>query len=162
MTTMARPSGHKEEYIFDFITRLGTVVYDNDPNARKPTAAVQPIKGVTTGRNYKGELNGSMTVDDIFDIYAAVLLNGFTPDTMLVHPCPKLMWVKDPCPPRVRHPGRRRQVLRQLHRQPGRAGQQVLQLQRSRSRSGASWGSTPRASCLAERFPLRKPATTSR
>jgi hypothetical protein len=36
------------------------------------------------------------TVDDIFDMYAAVLLNGFVPDTMLVHPMAWLMWVKDP------------------------------------------------------------------
>jgi hypothetical protein len=71
-------------------------VFDNDPAARLPSALVQPIKGVTTGRNYKGVLNGSMTVDDIFDMYAAVLLNGFTPDTMLVHPMAWLMWVKDP------------------------------------------------------------------
>ena len=33
---------------------------------------------------------------DIFDMYAAVLLNGFTPDTMLAHPMAWLMWVKDP------------------------------------------------------------------
>jgi hypothetical protein len=92
-TALAR---HKEEYIFDFITRLGTPVFDNSPAARLPSAPVQPIKGVTTGRNYKGVLNGSMTVDDIFDMYAAVLLNGFTPDTMLVHPMAWLMWVKDP------------------------------------------------------------------
>ena len=88
---------HKEEYIFDFITRLGTVVFDNDVNARMTSNTVgQPIKGVTTGRDYKGKLNGSMTVDDIFDMYAAVLLNGFVPDTMLVHPMAWLMWVKDP------------------------------------------------------------------
>jgi hypothetical protein len=37
-----------------------------------------------------------MTVDDIFDMYAALLLNGFVPDTMLVHPMAWLMWVKDP------------------------------------------------------------------
>jgi hypothetical protein len=60
------------------------------------SSQLQPIKGVTTGRNYKGQLNGSMTVDDIFDMYAAVLLNGFVPDTMLVHPMAWLMWVKDP------------------------------------------------------------------
>lgn len=29
-------------------------------------------------------------------MYAAILLNGFTPDTMLVHPMAWLMWVKDP------------------------------------------------------------------
>jgi len=87
---------HKEEYIFDFITKLGTLVFDNDPNSRLSSSTLQPIKGVTTGRNYKGVLNGSMTVDDVFDMYAAVLLNGFVPDTLLVHPMAWLMWVKDP------------------------------------------------------------------
>lgn len=87
---------HKEEYIFDFITKLGTVVFDNATSARLDAAPVQPIKGVTTGRNYKGQFNGSMTVDDVFDLYSAVLLNGFVPDTMLVHPMAWLMWVKDP------------------------------------------------------------------
>ena len=69
---------HKEEYIFDFITKLGTLVFDNDPNSRLASSPLQPIKGVTTGRNYKG------------------VLNGFVPDTLLVHPMAWLMWVKDP------------------------------------------------------------------
>jgi hypothetical protein len=87
---------HKEEYIFSFITQLGTVVYDNNPAARLPTASVQPVKGVTTGRNYQGVLNGSMTLDDIFDMYAQVMAQGFIPDTLLIHPMAWLMWVKDP------------------------------------------------------------------
>jgi hypothetical protein len=87
---------HKEEYIFSFITQLGTVVYDNSVSARLNTAGVQPVKGCTTGRNYKGLLNGSMTLDDIFDMYAQVMAQGFIPDTLLVHPMAWLMWVKDP------------------------------------------------------------------
>jgi len=87
---------HKEEYIFSFITQLGTVVYDNSPAARLTTAPVQPVRGTTTGRNYKGQLNGSMTLDDIFDMYAQVMAQGFIPDTLLVHPMAWLMWVKDP------------------------------------------------------------------
>lgn len=87
---------HKEEYIFSFITQLGTVVYDNNPAARLTSSAVQPVKGTTTGRNYKGVLNGSMTLDDVFDMYAQVMAQGFIPDTMLVHPMTWLMWVKDP------------------------------------------------------------------
>ena len=66
------------------MTKLGTLVFDNDPNSRLSSSPLQPIKGVTTGRNYKGVLNGSMTVDDVFDMYAAVLLNGFVPDTLRV------------------------------------------------------------------------------
>jgi hypothetical protein len=87
---------HKEEYIFSFISRMGTVVYDNNPAARLSTAQIQPVKGTTTGRNYKGVLNGSMTLDDIFDMYAQVMAQGFIPDTLLVHPMTWLMWVKDP------------------------------------------------------------------
>ena len=87
---------HKEEYIFSFISQLGTVVYDNSTAARLTSALVQPIKGPTTGRNYKGVYNGSMTLDDIFDMYAQVMAQGFIPDTLLVHPMTWLMWVKDP------------------------------------------------------------------
>lgn len=87
---------HKEEYIFSFITQLGQVIFNNDPASRLAASTTQPVKGPVTGRNYKGQLNGSMTVDDVFDMYAQLLLNGFIPDTMLVHPMAWLMWVKDP------------------------------------------------------------------
>jgi hypothetical protein len=88
---------HKEEYIFSYLTQLGTVVFNNSTASRTTGATVDvPIKGATTGRNIKGQFNGSMTVDDVFDLYAAILLNGFVPDTMLVHPMAWLMWVKDP------------------------------------------------------------------
>lgn len=88
---------HKEEYIFSMITALGTVVFDNatGPRTTGATSGV-PIKGTTTGRNLNGTFNGSMTMDDIFDMYATVLLQGFIPDTILVHPMAWLMWIKDP------------------------------------------------------------------
>jgi hypothetical protein len=87
---------HKEEYIFNYVSEMGSVVFDNSVAGRTTGAATQPIKGITTGRNIMGVYNGSMTVDDVFDLYAAILANGFTPDTMLVHPMAWLMWVKDP------------------------------------------------------------------
>jgi hypothetical protein len=89
---------HKEEYIFNWITQMGQVVFNNAtaPRLTGYTGVQAPVKGTTSGRNYKGQLNGSMTVDDIFDMYAQLLLNGFIPDTMLVHPMAWLMWVKDP------------------------------------------------------------------
>lgn len=87
---------HKEEYIFNFITGLGTVIFDNDPAARTTGAAVQPVKGITSGRNLKGQFNGSMTADDVYDMYAQVLVQGYIPDTMLIHPMSWLQWVKDP------------------------------------------------------------------
>lgn len=87
---------HKEEFIFNFITQLGTTIFDNDPAARTSGAAQQPVKGITTGRNLKGQFNGSMTADDVYDMYAQVLTQGFIPDMMLIHPMSWLQWVKDP------------------------------------------------------------------
>jgi hypothetical protein len=87
---------HKEEYIFNFITNLGQVVFDNSTTGRAVSSTEQPSKGITTGRNVLGQFNGSMTVDDVFDMYAQLLMDGYIPDTMLVHPMAWLMWVKDP------------------------------------------------------------------
>jgi hypothetical protein len=87
---------HKEEFIFNFITQLGTVIFDNDPSARTTGSVQQPVKGITTGRNLKGQFNGSMTADDVFDMYAQILTQGFIPDVMLIHPMSWLQWVKDP------------------------------------------------------------------
>lgn len=87
---------HREEYIFNFISMLGTVVFDNDAAARTTGAAPSPVKGITTGRNLRGVFNGSMTMDDIYDMYAHTLTQGFIPDTLLVHPMSYLLWVKDP------------------------------------------------------------------
>lgn len=86
---------HKEEYIFSFITSLGVSVFDNAVASRTAGATIQPVKGHTTGRNLKGQFNGSMTMDDIYDMYAQILMQGFIPDTLLVHPMTWLMWVKD-------------------------------------------------------------------
>lgn len=86
---------HKEEFIFSFITSQGISIFDNTVAARTTGAAIQPVKGHTTGRNMKGLFNGSMTMDDIYDMYAQILMQGFIPDTMLVHPMTWLMWVKD-------------------------------------------------------------------
>lgn len=87
---------HQEEFIFSFISELGINLFNNDANARKPTSNPQPILGITTGRDMAGKFNGSVTMDDIFDGYAQVLMQGFVPDTLLVHPMTWLAFVKDP------------------------------------------------------------------
>lgn len=86
---------HKEEQIFNFITSIGTSVFDNSTASRLNSATVSPIKGITTGRNIKGQFNGSVTMDDIYDTYAQLLMQGFIPDTLLVNPMTWLMWIKD-------------------------------------------------------------------
>jgi len=80
---------HKEKKIFNYIRRMGTVAFDN----RRPT---QSMFGVTHGRSLNGQPNGSLTVDDIFDAWGAVVMQGFTPNTMLLHPLTWTMFVKDP------------------------------------------------------------------
>lgn len=80
---------HKEVKIFNYIRSMGVTVFDN----AQPTKS---LKGVTSGRALDGSGNGSLTMDDLFDCYAQVLTQGFTPDTILVHPLTWAMFVKDP------------------------------------------------------------------
>jgi hypothetical protein len=80
---------HKEKKIFDHVLSMGVVCFDNaDPSSS--------IFGVTTGRDLGGNANGAMIMDDLFDIMAQLMHQGFVPDTILIHPLTWLMWVKDP------------------------------------------------------------------
>ena len=67
---------------------MGVTCFDNV----NPTSS---LKGVTTGRDLAGAGNGSVTMDDIFDAYAQVITQGFTPNTLLMHPLTWTMFVKD-------------------------------------------------------------------
>ena len=80
---------HKEKKIFDMIGNMGVKIFDN----LTPAASVL---GVTHGRSLSGAGNGSVIMDDIFDAYAHVITQGFTPNTILMHPLAWVMWVKDP------------------------------------------------------------------
>lgn len=80
---------HKERLIFNMLNSAGVVVFDN----LNPTTAEI---GRTSGRNLAGTGNGSMTVDDFYDMYAKSLERGFTPDVILCHPLAWATFVKDP------------------------------------------------------------------
>ena len=80
---------HKEKLIFNMLNAAGVVIFDN----LNPTTAEI---GRTTGRNLAGAGNGSMTVDDFYDMYAKTLERGFTPNVVLCHPLTWAMFVKDP------------------------------------------------------------------
>ena len=79
---------HKEEKIFNYIAS-GCKIFDNVNPATSQ-------KGVCTGRNLQGAGNGSVTMDDIFDCIGHIMLQGFMPNTILVHPLTWITWVKDP------------------------------------------------------------------
>jgi len=80
---------HKEEKIFQQILSMGVTCFDNADPAGS-------VFGVTTGRGLDGSANGSMTMDDLFDILAQLMHQGFMPNGILIHPLTWLMWVKDP------------------------------------------------------------------
>lgn len=81
---------HKEKKIFEFINSMGTTVFDN-------TTRTNGITGkYTSGRAATGALNGSITMDDIMEMYTQGLNQGFIMDTILIHPLSWLMWLRDP------------------------------------------------------------------
>jgi hypothetical protein len=80
---------HKEQKIFNYIKSMGVVTHDN----RIPGAS---LFGTTTGRGLSGAANGSVTMDDLFDALGQVIMQGFTPNTLLMHPLTWVMFVKDP------------------------------------------------------------------
>lgn len=80
---------HKEVKIFNMIGAEGLVYFDNaDP--------VNSVLGVTHGRGFNGAANGSVTAEDLFDLWGHLLARGFYGNTMLVHPLAYTMFLKDP------------------------------------------------------------------
>lgn len=80
---------HKEQKIANFINSIGNVVFDN----ASPSTS---LKGVTHGRDIAADPNGSLIWDDLFDLFGAVINNGFMPNTILMHPMTWVIWMKDP------------------------------------------------------------------
>ena len=80
---------HKEVKIFNYIDSMGVTTHDN-------LAPGNSIFGTTTGRSLDGSGNGSITMDDIFDAYGQIITQGFTPNTLLMHPLTWVMFIKDP------------------------------------------------------------------
>jgi len=67
----------------------GEVVFDN-------ADTVNAFAGGTTGRDIAGAANGSMTANDLFDMFAYLSMREFTPDTIIMHPLAWSMWATDP------------------------------------------------------------------
>ena len=80
---------HKEKKGMNFISSMGVTLFDN----KSPTTS---IYGTCTGRGLDGNPNGSCTMDDLLKAYAFVMMQGFTPDTILIHPLTWSMWMSDP------------------------------------------------------------------
>jgi hypothetical protein len=88
---------HTEEYIFSYIRSLGTIIFDNSKAVRTSGYTGQrPMYGATTGRDMTGRYNGGFTADDLFTMYSQVLMQGFIPDTILIHPLLWMVFMRDP------------------------------------------------------------------
>lgn len=77
---------HKETRIFNMINGLGTTIYDNTPGAASS-------RGNTTGRGRNGSFNGTITLDDLFTMYADLMNAGFIPNTLIMNPMGWLIFV---------------------------------------------------------------------
>ena len=83
---------HKEQKAVAFLKQLGTALFDNLNPA-------QSIYGVLSGRGLSGGNlvgNGSMTMENLMRAMAHMSEEGFTPDTLLMHPLFYYTFVQDP------------------------------------------------------------------
>ena len=79
----------RDAKIFEMLFGRGLVVFDN----ANPDSA---LIGRTGGRDITGAGNGSMTNEDLIDMYATIIMNGYTPKIILCHPLHWAMFAKDP------------------------------------------------------------------
>lgn len=80
---------HKEQKIWNMISKHGIVTHDNLTPANS-------VFGTTTGRGITGAANGSLLLDNIYEAYGQVLLNGFNVNTIVIHPLTFTMFMTDP------------------------------------------------------------------
>ena len=83
---------HKEQKAVSFLKQLGTALFDN----LQPASS---IYGVCTGRGLDGtdlKGNGALTMDNLMRGMAHMSEEGFTPDTLLMHPLFYYTFIQDP------------------------------------------------------------------
>lgn len=79
----------KEALAIRLINEMGITVFDNsDPTSTE--------LGYTKGRDITGAVNGTMTLNDVFDMWAYLALRGFTPDTIVMSPLAWKVFAVDP------------------------------------------------------------------
>ena len=80
---------HKEEYGIMLLNDMGITVADNGQ------AKDQTELGHMTGRDIEGAYNGTMTANDIFDMWVYGYLRGFNYDTLLMNPLAWKVFMND-------------------------------------------------------------------
>jgi hypothetical protein len=84
----------KNRVCFNLFNGQALTLVDN----AAPTRSVlgRTLSGMGPGAGGNMERNGSFTAEDFFDIYAAMLAEGFAPSVIVVHPLTWAIWMKDP------------------------------------------------------------------
>lgn len=77
----------KEKKIFNLINALGRTTFDNSGGTS--------THGTSTGRFIDGKFNKTITLDDLFVMYADMLNAGFIPNTLLMNPMGWLIFARD-------------------------------------------------------------------
>lgn len=75
---------HKEQKVADMITANAQVEFDNTGGTN------------TTGRALDGTLNGTLSVEDLFRMYASMVDEGFVPNALIMHPYGWLSFAMNP------------------------------------------------------------------
>jgi hypothetical protein len=83
----------KNRISFNLFDGQALTLVDNLNPARSVLGRRLSGQGISGGNLVS---NNSFTAEDFFDIYAAMLQEGFAPDTILVHPLTWAIWMKDP------------------------------------------------------------------
>lgn len=74
---------HKEQKAFTEWLQHGWTVFDNDLVKKDP---VRYAQAGTTGLDFYGNHNGTLSIDDYLDLIIACYNNGYTPTDLIMHP----------------------------------------------------------------------------
>lgn len=74
---------HKEQKAFTEWLSHGWTVFDNNLRAMDP---VKYAAAGTTGLDFEGNFNDTMSIDDYLDLIISNYNNGFTPSNLILHP----------------------------------------------------------------------------
>ena len=77
---------HKEQKVADMISAAGVGFIDN--NADSPRSS--------SGRGIDGAMNGTITIEDIFRMYASMVDDGYVPNAIIMHPFGWLTFALNP------------------------------------------------------------------
>jgi len=80
---------HKEQEAMKLLNEMGYTLFDN----ANPDNAEY---GSTSGRDINGAQNGAMTFNDMIQMYGYLLMRGFVPDTIVMHPLAWMVFATDP------------------------------------------------------------------